>query len=955
MAVATWAELGLDPNDLDWGENYRSCPKCSPNREKAWKPCLSVNRERGVFNCHHCGWSGRVSDHDGLTTDTSMYQEKSYGLAPDRPLVPLPQEALDWFAARGIPQDVLEIAGVQWGKGGKTPMGDPVWMMFFPYYRGGEVVNRKRRPLDKKLFYLERDCELVPYGMDDISPTEDTVIIVEGEIDKLSYHAAGITNVLSVPNGAPPVNAKNAERHLNWLNATGMEALHSRVQKWILDVDNDDPGRALEQLLSRRLNREKVFVTRKPDGCKDANDVLVKHGPEALREMVQKARPLPVQGLWEANDPMIADALEREWEDDSPEAGYSLGFASLDNLIRVAPGNFMVVTGIPGMGKGEFIDQVAVNLAVQYGWHTAFFSPENNPLHKHVRKLIEKRVGMSLRGTYGEAYKMDRDTMREARKWVDEHFTFVLPTEDDWRLDKLLKLFEHAIYSRGARTIVLDPWNEISHVRTQSMDRSNETDVINGELSRIKRFGQKHEVLTCLVAHPTKLQPRTDQNGNDTYPVPKLYDISGCYSSDTEVLTARGWVKHPEVTLEDEVAGFDPATGTWAYARPSKVWEYDYAGEMYRFSGYGFDGLVTPNHRMLVEPIWRGYKPVQTRATKYAEEGWTFVEAQDVASSLNIPLATARAGDVPDLDTIQGIEADAALQVLGWWISEGWGSMGSLAFCQATGPLQERMRATLEGAGLSFSSRVTHYRESERPLWVARLYKRAHAAFVEWVLAEVGEGCENKRLPALVWSLSKRQQRLLLDALIEGDGTVTARGTWRYFTTSRQLADDVMRLAIELGHPSSILDQSGAKAHHKRRYTVGIGRLDRTKVSISKARSITREPYAGKVYCLTMPTGAYITRRNGKMLVAGNSAHFANRADFGLAVHRDISKTDQNGHQNFLDVYVHKARWKEQGQPGMARLQWDRVSGRLTSDLSRLAPATVPQAFAEVETELELV
>jgi twinkle protein len=40
-------------------------------------------------------------------------------------------------------------------------------------------------------------------------------------------------------------------------------------------------------------------------------------------------------------------------------------------------GQFITVTGIPSSGKSDFVDQMVVGYNKQYGWKTAFASPEN--------------------------------------------------------------------------------------------------------------------------------------------------------------------------------------------------------------------------------------------------------------------------------------------------------------------------------------------------------------------------------------------------------------------------------------------------------------------------------------------------------------------------------------------------------------------------------------------------
>jgi twinkle protein len=165
--------------------------------------------------------------------------------------------------------------------------------LIFPYFRSGQLVNRKYRTIVGKHFRLEAGCELVLYGLDDIDPDEP-LAWVEGEVDKLSLEVAGFRSVVSVPNGAPPPNAKNYSALLSFLDAD-REKIEA-VKRHIIAVDSDPPGQRLEAELSRRLGLEKCSRVRWPEGIKDANDVLVKHGAEELRWYIEHAEPFPIEG-----------------------------------------------------------------------------------------------------------------------------------------------------------------------------------------------------------------------------------------------------------------------------------------------------------------------------------------------------------------------------------------------------------------------------------------------------------------------------------------------------------------------------------------------------------------------------------------------------------------------------------------------------------------------------------
>jgi twinkle protein len=131
-----------------------------------------------------------------------------------------------------------------------------------------------------------------------------------------------------------------------------------------LAVDADEPGQALAEELARRLGRNRCWRVRWPDSgdapCKDANEVLLLHGKEVLRECIDLAEPYPIAGLHSAHD--FGDetiALYR----DGRKRGHSTGWPSLDELMTIREGDLSVVTGIPNSGKSELIDAIMVNIA----------------------------------------------------------------------------------------------------------------------------------------------------------------------------------------------------------------------------------------------------------------------------------------------------------------------------------------------------------------------------------------------------------------------------------------------------------------------------------------------------------------------------------------------------------------------------------------------------------------
>ena len=348
--------------------------------------------------------------------------------------------------------------------------------------------------------------------MDDV--TGDTAIVVEGEIDKLSLDEAGFKNCLSVPDGAPSPTSKNYTSKFVYLK--NCEELLAKLKTIIIAVDNDEPGKVLQEELARRLGKYRCKRIHWPQGCKDANDVLVKYGKLELASRVEQAEYYPIEGIFEVSD--FEDQIDALYDQKGPGRGESTGWTSLDRHYTVRPGEMTIVTGVPGHGKSENLDAIAVNLGLTNDWRFAIFSPENQPLERHFAKIAEKIIGKPF--FEGVTPRMNRNELGRAKRIVRRYFSFIKPREDQLTVDGILELAKLVILRKGVTGLIIDPWNEIDHIRPASM---TETEYISSALTKIRRFARDYSLHIWLVAHPTKL--KKDDSGN--YPVPTPYDISG--------------------------------------------------------------------------------------------------------------------------------------------------------------------------------------------------------------------------------------------------------------------------------------------------------------------------------------------------------------------------------------------------------------------------------------------
>jgi twinkle protein len=498
----TFIDFEIDIPPGKSGEYDTTCPQCSAQRKKKNARCLSVNIDKGVWNCAHCGWSGGLGQGEiSRPVIAKVYRRPDYVANS----TVLPDEVVAWFATRGITQAVLKRNQIGSGRAYFPQAEEQRGCVMFPYFRGAEVINVKYRTRDK-LFRMESGAERVLYGLNDIA---ETLVWVEGEMDKLAVEVAGFVSCVSVPDGAPTPNTKNYSSKFDFLDAAELD----RAKTHIVAVDNDEPGARLEDELLRRLGRENCLVARWPDGCKDANDVLINHGAQMLAECIRNAQPVPVEGEHSVSE--FADSMDKLYRYGMPK-GLRTGWYSLDEFYTVMPGEWTLVTGIPSAGKSEWLDALMVQMSENHGWRFAVFSPENQPTEYHLSKLAEKYINKPF--GEGPSERMSPTEKERAMTFLNQHFTFLLPELPT--VDALIERLRVIVKRRGIQGVVLDPWNEIDHSRDQGM---TETEYISQCLSKLRAFGRSHGVHLWIVAHPTKLE----KNKDGSYPVPTPYDVAG--------------------------------------------------------------------------------------------------------------------------------------------------------------------------------------------------------------------------------------------------------------------------------------------------------------------------------------------------------------------------------------------------------------------------------------------
>lgn len=506
--MATWQSLGINVNPNGPQNQKVKCPACSGQRKDKADKSLSVNLG-GKYNCHYCGWKGHTSD-DMSYGDLYGAKQKQYNKPPEL-VLPLSDKTVAWFKTRGIEPETLQYYKVTESKDwmparGDTPAG-PRTCINFNYYRGEEKVNIKFRD-SLKCFRLVKDAELILYNLNCLNDRTD-MLICEGEIDAMTFYQSGHYGAVSVPNGASKGSAK-----LEYLDNCG-EYL-DKMDKIIIAVDGDEAGSFLRKELTNRFGAHRCWFVEYPEGCKDANEVLLKYGKDAVVKLWKNATPPPMEDIIMLRD-VEADLrhiYQNGWPSISP-----IGYPGFDKLLNFAPGEVTTVTGIPQHGKDEFITQVLIRKASRYGETSGIFNFEETPLVIYT-KLAQKYVGKPF-------YRANRaDMMNPAQadaayKFLNDRIFILDITKADLSIDGVLKKGEELVLRKGIKYYVIGPYNCLEGGRDPGQ---SEGEYVSMLYQKMTRFALRHKVHVFFVAHTTKM---SKDGSTGKFEVPNLYSIAG--------------------------------------------------------------------------------------------------------------------------------------------------------------------------------------------------------------------------------------------------------------------------------------------------------------------------------------------------------------------------------------------------------------------------------------------
>lgn len=339
--------------------------------------------------------------------------------------------------------------------------------------------------------------------------------------------------------------------------------------------------------------------------------------------------------------------------------------------------------------------------------------------------------------------------------------------------------------------------------------------------------------------------------------------LYGCYSSDTQVLTNKGWKYFYELDKTEKILQWDKNTNLLNWYQPKEYFEYNIDDDMVHLKNRNTDQLITKNHSVYAKVTMR---------RKSKERSFNRYKACELKKSWNIDLPLAG-------QLINGLKVDNAY-IIGWWLTDAYKhkDCNACMFSQSKPRTLNKLKDWLNLHNIKYSEYVKKAKKEN--------HKDEHIIYVNNELSLwLRQNFPNRELTmnVLQWDYNSRLN--LLEGLMDGDGSIRENSYCEvFYSKNKERLDIFQALVISLNIRSHIDYKKGCVYFNVKKNTT----------QLQNKHKLDNVHYVGKVYCLKTETGAFVVRRNGKAFISGNSG-FPKSQNVGLAIDKKNGVDNRTG------------------------------------------------------------
>lgn len=326
-----------------------------------------------------------------------------------------------------------------------------------------------------------------------------------------------------------------------------------------------------------------------------------------------------------------------------------------------------------------------------------------------------------------------------------------------------------------------------------------------------------------------------------------------CLSEDTEFLSQSGWKRLADYVEGDSVCQYDTETAKLTFCAPSAYVSNHYEGQLLYFDSKYHKGAYTPDHRVYLAPSSGGPLTVVSAAEA----------AMSPINQRDLPCSGFYEGPGLGLSEVE-IRLLEAVRADGSFGGANAKKQNVVRFNLKKSRKVERLRRLLNLCGQAYSEVTSRVGVTCFSLSKSELRDKLHQIlgrekqYGDWVL-----------------QLSVSEKRWILDEAQYWDGSRQESGSTCISSASAAEIGWFQVLAATAGfRASGKFGKPNSRGYGKGRdFTISTGRATEAKTCrlLPSTKCLpTARGYSGKVYCFTVPTSAFLVRRNGTVWVTGN-------------------------------------------------------------------------------------